>query len=149
MPPAIVPLADEECRLLLGRNRLCVLSVVDGSAPYAVPLFYGFDDTTVYLGVAEGRKTRALDVTPALCLTVTEIGPGDAWACVQVTGRAEWLAGAERAAAVDVLMRHNRHVRSLQPAPAPSLPPASPPVRHQGGRILRVADVVLTGRKRR
>lgn len=152
-PPAIQHLDLEACHAILARHRLCILSVVDGGAPYAVPLFYGFDGATLHLGLAEGRKTRALDANPALCITVTELGEGDAWASVQVTGVAEWVEEpAARAESVRALMEHNRRIRALrrdaagETAGAPA-PPA--PRRHGTGRILRVADPQITGRARR
>lgn len=152
-PPPIASLDLDECRAILRRHRLCTLSVVDGDEPYAVPLFYGFDGTTLHLGLAEGRKTRALDVNPRVCLTVTELGAGDAWASVQVTGMAEWLEGADREASVRVLMEHNRAIRAMGASAAQGAPPDSPPTaqprRHGTGRLLRVRDPRITGRARR
>ena len=151
-PPPIESLDLDECRAILRRHRLCVLSVVDGDEPYAVPLFYGFDGTTLHLGLAEGRKTRALDGNPRLCLTVTEVGAGDAWASVQVVGTAEWLEGAEREASVAVLMEHNRTIRAMAAGASPGLAPAdtqAAPRRHGTGRLLRVKNPLITGRARR
>jgi nitroimidazol reductase NimA-like FMN-containing flavoprotein (pyridoxamine 5'-phosphate oxidase superfamily) len=142
-PPAraIVPLSDAECRAVLERQRLCVVSVVDDGDPYAVPVFYGFDGRTLYLGVAEGRKTRALDVSPSVYVVVTEVGPGDAWRSVAIAGRAQTLSDdAERQTAIDVLVAHNRRVRASKP------PHDAPPPRRTGGRVLRIDDAVMTGR---
>ena len=139
-PRAIVPLSDAECRAVLERQRLCVVSVVDDGEPYAVPVFYGFDGQTLFLGVAEGRKTRALDVSGRVYIVVTEVGPGDAWRSVAIAGRARTLVdAAERQAAIDVLVAHNRRVR------AASLE-GTPPPRRTGGRVLRIEDAVVTGR---
>ena len=139
-PRAIVPLSDVECRAVLERQRLCVVSVVDDGEPYAVPVFYGFDGHTLFLGVAEGRKTRALDVSAAVYIVVTEVGPRDAWRSVAIAGRARTLVdAAERQAAIDVLVAHNRRVRSA------SLE-GTPPPRRSGGRVLRIEDAVVTGR---
>ncbi len=138
---AIVPLSGADCRAVLERQRLCVVSVVDDGEPYAVPVFYGFDGRTLYLGVAEGRKTRALDVSPRVYIVVTEVGPGDAWRSVAIAGRARTLVdAAERQAAIDVLVAHNRRVRSSNP------PRDAPPPRRTGGRVLRIEDAVVTGR---
>ena len=140
-PRAIVPLSDVECRAVLERQRLCVVSVVDDGEPYAVPVFYGFDGQTLFLGVAEGRKTRALDVSAAVYIVVTEVGPRDAWRSVAIAGRARTLVdAAERQAAIDVLVAHNRRVRSSDP------PRDGPPPRRTGGRVLRIEDAVVTGR---
>lgn len=137
----IVPLGEPECRAVLERQRLCVVSVVDAGEPYAVPVFYGFDGHALFLGVAEGRKTRALDVSARVYIVVTEVGPGDAWRSVAIAGRARTLVdAAERQAAIDVLVAHNRRVRSSDP------PRDGPPPRRTGGRVLRIEDAVVTGR---
>ena len=141
-PRAIVPLSDAECRTVLERQRLCVVSVVDDGEPYAVPVFYGFDGQTLYLGVAEGRKTRALDVSARVYIVVTEVGPGDAWRSVAIAGRARTLIdAAERQAAIDVLVAHNRRVR------VPDPPRDGPPPRRTGGRVVKIEDGVVTGRR--
>jgi nitroimidazol reductase NimA-like FMN-containing flavoprotein (pyridoxamine 5'-phosphate oxidase superfamily) len=137
----IVPLSDADCRAVLERQRLCVVSVVDGAEPYAVPVFYGFDGATLYLGTSEGRKTRALDANSRVYVLVTEVGPGDAWRSVAIAGRAQTLTdAAERQEAIDVLIAHNRRIRALD-TPRDAAPP-----RRAGGRVLRIEDAVITGR---
>jgi nitroimidazol reductase NimA-like FMN-containing flavoprotein (pyridoxamine 5'-phosphate oxidase superfamily) len=117
------------------------VSVVDGAEPYAVPVFYGFDGATLYLGTSEGRKTQALDANSRVYIVVTEVGPGDAWRSVAIAGRARTLTSeAERQRAIDVLIMHNRRVR------AASGVPSAQPRRVGGGRILRVEDASITGR---
>ena len=134
-------MTDAQCREVLARQRMCVVSVVDGAEPYAVPVFYGFDGDDLYLGVAEGRKTRALDANSRVYIVVTEVGPRDAWRSVAIAGRARTLVdAAERQAAIDVLVAHNRRVRSSDP------PRDGPPPRRTGGRVLRIEDAVVTGR---
>jgi hypothetical protein len=140
-PRVIVPLNDAQCREILARQRLCIVSVVDGTDPYAVPVFYGFDGEDLYLGVAEGRKTRVLDANPRVYIVVTEVGPGDAWRSVAVAGRARSLAeGVERQEAIGVLVAHNRRLRRSD-AERPSAPR-----RPGGGRLLRIERSVITGR---
>lgn len=152
---AIEPLDDGACRAVLARNRLCVLSLVDGNEPYGVPLYYGFDGTTLYLGLAEGRKTDVLDHNGRLCITVVETGGGEDWASVQVTGEADWLEGDDRERAVQVLMDHNRRIRESGAAGAVQRTgqagegALAQPRRHSGGRILRVREPGFTGRTRR
>ena len=143
----IVSLDEAECRAILRDQRLCVLAVTDGDLPYAIPLFYGFDGDAIWLGVAEGRKTQLLDRNSRLCLSVNEVGPGDSWRSVLVTGRAAWVTDAEeRAKGVQVLMQHNR--RRDRPVTQPAEGTA-PRRRHSGGRIIRVVEAVITGRARR
>jgi uncharacterized protein len=142
----IVSLDDEECRAILREQRLCVLAMTDGDAPYAIPLFYGFDGESVWLGIAEGRKTHLLDRNPRLCLSVNEVGPGDAWRSVLVTGRATWIADPDqRAKGIQVLMQHNRR----QDRPVTPQTEGAPKRRHSAGRIMRVTDTVITGRAKR
>jgi uncharacterized protein len=138
----ITPLSDAQCRAVLARQRLCIVSVVDGTEPYAVPVFYGFEGDALYLGVAEGRKTRALDTNPSVYIVVTEVGPGDRWRSVAVAGQARTLtASAERQRAIDVLMAHNRRLR------ADASPRKAAPRRPAGGRVLRIENVTLSGRE--
>ena len=92
-PRLIVSLSDAECRLILARQRLCIVSVVDGEEKYAVPVFYGFDGDALYLGVAEGRKTRVLDANARVYILVTEVGPGDAWRSVSVAPSSDASTG--------------------------------------------------------
>lgn len=144
----MVELQRAECLELLASQRLCVLSTADGAEPYAVPLFYGWDGAEVYLGISEGRKTRVLDANPRVCVTVTEVGPGDGWRAVMVAGRAAWITGDdERREAIAVLMAHNR--RFTSPRPPGESPPAAPARRHGGGRLLRITDATITGRAKR
>ena len=145
----IVTLDDTECRDVLARQRLCVLAMVDGDEPYAVPVYYGFDGETMYLGVAEGRKTEVLDRNPRVCVTVSEPGPRDSWRSVLVTGVARAITDAdERAYAIDVMMKHNRRDDRATAAPA-SKGQASPSARHGRGRMLIVEHATITGRARR
>lgn len=144
--PPIVVLDGNECRQVLARQRMCVMAVADGPDPYAVPLYFGFDGEAMYLGVAEGRKTRALDVNPRVCVVVIEEGPGDAWRSVQVAGVATCLLDAvERARGIQVLIDHNR--RSGGDADAVARPVPAPRPR-TGGRVLRIDGAVITGRAR-
>jgi len=140
-PRTIVALSDAQCREVLARQRMCVLSVVDGAEPYAVPVFYGFDGENVYLGIAEGRKTRALDANARVYILVTEVGPGDSWRSVAIAGCARVLTeDTERQRAIAVLIAHNRSVRGDDSSAAP------PPRRPAGGRVMRIDESIVTGR---
>jgi nitroimidazol reductase NimA-like FMN-containing flavoprotein (pyridoxamine 5'-phosphate oxidase superfamily) len=138
----IVALDEAECLDVLRRQRMCVVAMNDEGAPYAVPVYYGFDGAALYLGVAEGRKTRALDADSRVYIVVTEPGPGDSWRSVCVDGRATTLSDpGERAKGIEALIAHNRR------AERGNTPPAAP--RRSGGRILRIDDATITGRARR
>ena len=147
----IVEMDQTECLELLASQRLGVLATVDGDEPYAIPMFYGFDGAAVYLGISEGRKTRALDANPKLCLTVTEVGPGESWRAVVVAGRASWVTdGEERLSAIEVLMSHNRRFSTPRAvATSESGAPSARPRRHSPGRLMRIATATITGRAKR
>jgi len=141
----IVTLDDAECREILTQQRLCVIAMTDGDAPYAVPVFYGFDGESLWAGISEGRKTLLLDRNPRVSVVVTDVGPGNAWRSVVVTGRAAWVSDpAERAKGIQVLMQHNRRANR-----AATPDDEAPKRRHTGGRIMVVRDAVITGRAKR
>jgi nitroimidazol reductase NimA-like FMN-containing flavoprotein (pyridoxamine 5'-phosphate oxidase superfamily) len=149
----IVPLDSAECRDVLATQRLCVVAMVDGEEPYAVPVYYGFDGETMYLGVAEGRKTAVLDRNPRVCITVSEPGARDSWRSVMVAGVARTITEPEeRARAIEVMMRHNRRDDRVAPPPAPTSTSGSasaPAQRHGRGRMMVVERATITGRARR
>jgi nitroimidazol reductase NimA-like FMN-containing flavoprotein (pyridoxamine 5'-phosphate oxidase superfamily) len=140
-----VELGLAECQEVIVQQRMCVVAMVDDGTPYAVPVYDGFDGTTLYLGGAEGRKTRALDADPRVHISITEAGDGDRWRSVAIAGRATTLAeGRERERGIEVLIAHNR-----RPERMAALGDAPPPQRRRGGRILRIDEAVITGRARR
>lgn len=98
-------MTTEECIRLLretGWGVLCVAEhTADAAVPVGVPTAYAYDGERVYLAMADGRKLRALDGNPHLCLTVTDVRSLDHWRSVAVIGRPRWLADDdERARAV-------------------------------------------------
>ena len=140
-------LGDAECREVLNAQRLCVLAMTDGDMPYAIPLFYGFDGESVWLGISEGRKTELLDQNPLVCVSVNDVGPGDGWRSVLVNGRAIWVTDPEqRAKGIQVLMQHNRRGDRAAASSAQGAPGGR---RHGGGRIMLIAESVITGRAKR
>lgn len=147
----IVSLDTEECHDVLSRHRLCVLAMVDGEEPYAVPVYYGFDGELMYLGVAEGRKTEILDRNPRVCVSVSEPGAWDSWRSVLVAGVARSITEPdERARAIEVMMKHNRRPdRVAAAAPASPTNTATAAPRHGRGRMLVVEQATITGRARR
>lgn len=133
------PMEDSECWSLLESQRLCVLSVVDGDEPYAVPVFYGLAGHSVILGLSEGRKTRALESNSRVCITVTEIRDNGFWQSAQITGLAVVLEDEqERQDAIRMLTAHNRR---LNPAATGGAPPRVAP-----GKIVRIEPKTVSGR---
>jgi hypothetical protein len=140
----IVELDQTECLEIVRRQRMCVVAIADGEIPYAVPVYYGFDGTSIYLGVAEGRKTRVLDRNPRVHVIIAEPGEGDRWRSVAIAGRATVLVDpVERSRGIEALIAHNRRPeRDESTSNAPIRP-------RSGGRILRIDEAVITGRARR
>jgi hypothetical protein len=141
----IVELDEQECFEVIARHRMCVVAMTDAGVPYAVPVYYGFDGASLYLGVAEGRKTRVLDANPRVHIIISEPGEGDSWRSVAIAGRATMLTDPEdRARGIAALIAHNR--RPDRPAGSA----AQAPVRHRaGGRVIRIDDQLISGRARR
>lgn len=142
-----------ECRELLEGQRVCVVSLVDAGEPYAVPVFYGLDGDALVLGLSEGRKTRALDRDPRVCVTVTEVRPDGFWRSVQVRGVVRWLTSEmDRVAAIEALVAHNRRLRTpAVGASAASGAAATAGAAHRAvapGRLGRVERGEVTGRAR-
>jgi nitroimidazol reductase NimA-like FMN-containing flavoprotein (pyridoxamine 5'-phosphate oxidase superfamily) len=143
MPGALSrDLDDAECRALLESQRVCVMSLVDGDEPYAVPVFYGLDSEALILGLSEGRKTHVLDKNPRVCVTVFEVRADGFWRSAQVRGLARVLSSdEERAGAIEVLKQHNRRLGHAPPSGVTHRPVAP-------GRLVRVEAAEISGRAR-
>ncbi len=82
-------MTEEEARATLKASRLGVLSLADGGKAYAVPLFYGFDDETVWFQCHPGLKDQYEDSTETACLTVIHMESENVWESVHVFGPVE------------------------------------------------------------
>lgn len=60
----------EEVGRRIRAARWGILAVVDGVRPYAVPMAYGFDGRRFFVATGPGRKRRALEDNPRVCLTI-------------------------------------------------------------------------------
>ncbi|WP_096391309.1 pyridoxamine 5'-phosphate oxidase family protein [Halopenitus persicus] len=87
------PLDEAEIEEVLIDNGLGVLSLVEGTEPYGIPMSFGYGDEMISFmmqreGDAESRKMAALESNPTACLTVYEHeeGPPERWRSVIVTG---------------------------------------------------------------
>lgn len=138
------------------------LGMVDGDAPYVVPISYAYQDGAVYCHSAQGRKVQALRTHPGVCFQVDEFDHIDRWRSVIAWGRFEQLLGAEAVRGLDLLVDR---FRPPAPATADDHPgaqlgmmrtldiPRLPEARAQLGRpstaaiVFRLALDTLTGRK--
>jgi nitroimidazol reductase NimA-like FMN-containing flavoprotein (pyridoxamine 5'-phosphate oxidase superfamily) len=87
------PLDEAEIENVLVDNGLGVLSLVEGTDPYGIPMSFGYGDGTVSFmmqreGGSESRKMAAFETNPSACLTVYEHkdGPPERWRSVIVSG---------------------------------------------------------------
>jgi nitroimidazol reductase NimA-like FMN-containing flavoprotein (pyridoxamine 5'-phosphate oxidase superfamily) len=77
---------------LIERNCWGVLSLVNGTEPYAVPVIYGYDGTDFVFANGPGRKVEIIDANPRVCLVITEAEEaGKRWRSVVVKGHIEWI----------------------------------------------------------
>ncbi len=117
-----------------------VLAVLEGSRPYAVPMAYGYDGRSFFVASGPGRKRRALERQPQVCLTILdapdESGVGG---YVVVTGRATPVSSlfARLRAGVLILRRFSR-------GGVPSLKELRRMVR---GRVFRIEPFEVAGRE--
>ena len=147
-------MSDGECRELLVAGRVGMLAMLGEDGPYAVPMAYGWDGESVYIGVSEGLKTALLDRDSRCSFTVWLPGGGDAWRSVIVAGRATWLSTPEERMRAGEALRNQHAPPGSPPPPPPPAPPAgaggAAPVsrRFTGGRLLRIDGARITGRAR-
>jgi DNA-binding MarR family transcriptional regulator/nitroimidazol reductase NimA-like FMN-containing flavoprotein (pyridoxamine 5'-phosphate oxidase superfamily) len=117
-------LAQSDCAALLRSAEWGVVAVaeiaLDGAVPVAVPTAYAFDGVRLYLAMSDGRKLRALERNPNLCLNVADVRSVDDWRSVTVIGHARWItADADREAAVSAFLRQSlRSDGGVDPATA-------------------------------
>lgn len=131
----------EGCLAVLGEQVWGVLSVVEltSARPYGVPVAYAFDGEAVYVAVKRGRKLRALEQNPTLCLTVTEVESFERWRSVVVIGTARWLMDAgPRARAIRAFIGQRR--------PRGGALSATAATRLVASRMLRIEVAELSGR---
>ena len=108
----------KEMRNILEQCEVCRMAMVDGDAPYVVPMSFGFvweDELVFYFhGANAGKKIDLLKINPKVCLefdTNVQLIKGDT-ACdygteyqsVIVRGEVEFLQLEEKREALDALM---------------------------------------------
>jgi len=83
----MLEMADGACRAFLGSHRVGVMALARDGRAYAVPLFYAYDGTSVYLHSRHGEKDGFVDGTAEGCFVVVDVQGDDDWASVQARGR--------------------------------------------------------------
>jgi len=84
-------LSDDEIDDLLTRCGVGVLSLFDGTYPYAIPMSFGYDGTepifSIQLGTGEqSHKQECLDDGSTVCFTVYDEPTPGTWESVIITG---------------------------------------------------------------
>lgn len=99
-----VEMNRDEIDALLGVCLVGRLGLVDGEAPYVVPISYAYRDGAIYCHSAQGRKVRALRSHPEVCFEVDEMDHIDHWRSVIAWGRFEQLVGREAKRGMEILV---------------------------------------------
>ena len=108
-----------EIETIMQKARVCRLGLAHNNIPYVVPLFFGYNNNTIYIHCAkEGRKTEMIRENNRVCFqmdTDTKIRNRDKPACqwsssyrsVIGYGEAAFLEDVEeKRKALDIIMRH-------------------------------------------
>ncbi len=108
-----------EIDAIIGECRVCRVAMVDGAAPYVVPMSFGYDGKAVYLHCApEGQKVEALRRNPAVCVEfdildgVVKEGEACSWSTlyrsVIAYGTARFIdEDSEKRRALNLLVAHH------------------------------------------
>jgi len=91
MHDRLVELSASDCEALLRRNTTGHLAMVDGEAPYMVPISFVFADNAIYGHTSPGKKLDLLRRSPQVAFLVDEIRNLATWQSVLVEGRWEEL----------------------------------------------------------
>ncbi len=129
-------LSPEEVARHIREAGWAVLAVLDGPRPYAVPMAYGYDGRGFFVATNPGRKRRALEQQPAVCLTI--LGGSSDGGYVVVTGRARVVTSLFTRVRAGILI-----LRRFSRGGLPSLKELR---RMAQGRIFRIEPQEVTGR---
>ena len=79
---------------LLARTRLGRLACTQGSQPYIVPVYFAYDDHSLYSFATVGKKIEWMRANPLVCVEVDEVVSPQQWVSVIAFGRYEELPDA-------------------------------------------------------
>lgn len=138
----ITETSDETAREILSGNRFAHLALSLNDEPYVVPIHYVFDGESVFFYTTEGKKTGILSENPLVCLQTESVINAEDWSSVIVNGRAVYLDGDEREAAVELLLKSNPHL-----TPALALKWMDQWVRQNVEAVYKIEIRSISGRK--
>jgi nitroimidazol reductase NimA-like FMN-containing flavoprotein (pyridoxamine 5'-phosphate oxidase superfamily) len=113
----VIDLDEAQCAAVLEGGRVAHLGCISNGEVYVTPLSYVVLDGVVYSRTMPGRRTRALQENPDVCLEVsTVLDPG--WQSVVLWGRVEFIGdGAVRERVVGALLAKYHSNASLTAPP--------------------------------
>ena len=116
-----------------------VMAVLDGPRPYAIPMAYGYDGHGFFVATGPGRKRRALEQQPLVCLTILDGGRSQGGGgYVVVTGRAR--------AVTSLVERVRAGILILQRFSRGGLPSLKELRRMSKGSVFRIEPQEVSGR---
>jgi uncharacterized protein len=77
---------------LLARTHLGRLACTQGAQPYVVPIYFAYDDHSLYSFATVGQKIEWMRANPLVCIEADEVVSPQQWVSVIVFGRYEELA---------------------------------------------------------
>lgn len=86
----ILTLDAQECAGIVQANRVANLACALEGRPYVVPIYYAFDDNSLFSFSLPGRKIEWMRANPRVCLQVGERSQ-QGWKSVVIDGRFEEL----------------------------------------------------------
>ena len=84
-------LSGSECTAVLAANRVACLACVRDEQPYAVPIYYAYEDKALYAFSLPGKKIEWMRHNPQVSVLIESHEQGRQWKSVVVDGRYEEL----------------------------------------------------------
>lgn len=82
----------QECKELLTRVGMGRLACAKNNQPYAVPIYFAFDNDVLYGFSTMGKKIEWMRQNPLVCVEVEEVRGQNFWESVVIFGHYEELA---------------------------------------------------------
>jgi len=84
-------IAENDCRMILGRGSLGRLGCALNDQPYIVPIYFAYEPDFFYVLSTVGQKIHWMRENPKVCIQVDEIEDQSRWASVIANGTYEEL----------------------------------------------------------
>jgi len=87
----IQELTRQACLDLLARTRRGSLACTQGAQPYVVPVYFAYDNNSLYSFATVGQKIEWMRANPLVCVEADEVVGPQQWMSVIIFGRYEEL----------------------------------------------------------